>query len=381
MRFLPIFLSLISLALSAKADWTAIFNGEDLAEWSGDLRLWRVENGVIIGETDEEGKKIESPSFLIWKGGKPEDFELEFQGRITGANNSGVQYRSCVIDATKWDIRGYQIDIHPQPNYHGMLYEEKGRGVICENGKKVKFRDAPEVTDSLKTTPTDPSNWNSYRVVAKGRHLHHFINGELVADVKDENLGNFSNKGVIALQLHQGAAMKVEFKDLRIKQSEKAKTEEPQNVAWLWKSINPQKDEKVFFRREMQLPPDILNAVITVICDDEQHLFVNGKSIGMSVDWANAQTYDVTANLKLGGRNVIALECCNRTGPAGMALRFSITLKNGEKLTIISDGNWKCSSEAGEGWNKLDYQRAASWQEVVIISQMGDMPWGNAMAP
>ncbi|NJM36851.1 MAG: DUF1080 domain-containing protein [Akkermansiaceae bacterium] len=370
---------MFTLVLVAKAEWTPVFNGQDLTEWSGDPRLWRVENGVIIGETDTETRKTEAPSFLIWKGGKPEDFELKFQARITGSNNSGVQYRSCVIDAVSWKVGGYQLDINPQPISQGMLYESQGRGVICENGKQVKFRDAPEITNVLKTNQVDLSNWNAYRIVAKGRQLHHFINDQLVVDVRDESLKNFSSRGVIALQLNHGAATRVEFKDLLIEQNEKTKTQESQTVAWLWSNQNPQKDEKVFFRREIQLPSNILNAIITVACDDEQRLFLNGKDIGKSTDWANPPSYDVTANLKPGGRNVIALECTNRHASAGMALRLSITLKEGERLNIISDGNWKCSSEASEGWNGLDFQEGASWQKAFIISQMGDKPWGNLM--
>jgi hypothetical protein len=375
-----LWLGLLILTSQVRADWEPIFDGKDLTEWSGDPRLWRVENGVIIGETDDSAKKIASPSFLIWKGGRPGDFELEFQARITGQNNSGVQYRSCLFDEKNWCVRGFQMDIHPQPNFHGMLYDEKGRGVICESGQKVKLRNQPQITGSLKTTPIDLSKWNSYRIVAKERQIHHFINGQLVAEVKDESFENFSPKGVIALQLHEGPAMKAEFKDLQIRQSEETQKDGQQIAAWLWKSHTPSKNEKVFFRREIQLPPNIANAVITVTCDDRQHLFVNGKDIGMQADWANAGIYDVTSIVNPGGRNVIALECDNREGPAGMALRFGVTLQDGEKLNIISDANWRCSGEASEGWQTLDFPAAASWQKAVVISKMGSMPWGNVMA-
>jgi hypothetical protein len=379
MRLLFLFLGFLTLAVPARADWVPIFDGKDLTDWSGDPRLWRVEDGVIIGETNDAAKKVESSSFLIWEGGRPEDFELEFQARITGTNNSGVQYRSRVVDPKKWSVSGYQMDLHPQPSYLGMLYDEKGRGVICENGKKVQFRDKAKITGSLETAAVVISKWNSYRIVAKGRKLHHFINGTLVVEVKDESLESFSAKGIIALQLHEGAAMKVEFKDLRIQQSEETKKEGQEIASWLWKSKTPVQNEKVFFRREMQLPPNISKAIITVACDDEQHLFVNGKDIGTLADWANASTYDVTSSLNPGGRNVIALECRNQDGPAGMALRFGVTLQDGEKLNIISDANWRCSSEAGDGWQKLDFPAAASWQKAYVIAKMGCGPWGNLM--
>ena len=143
-------LCLLMAILPCRAGWQALFNGTDLAGWSGDSRLWRVEDGVLIGETDDAGRKIDANSFLIWQGGEPADFELEFQARVTGGNNSGVQYRSRVVDAAKWVVGGYQMDQHPQASYLGMLYEEQGRGIACERGQRVKRGDTPEVAGPLE---------------------------------------------------------------------------------------------------------------------------------------------------------------------------------------------------------------------------------------
>ena len=202
---------------AATADWVSLFNGKDLAKWSGDTRIWRVENGVIIGETNTTDKKIAANSFLIWQGGEPADFELEYQARVTG-NNSGVQYRSTIRNAATWSVGGYQMDLHPNPPYLGMLYEEQGRGIVCQRGQRVTLDEKPAVTGKLEIPEVNLAEWNSYRIVARGNVLQHFVNGKLAAEITDTNAAKRAAKGVIALQLHAGPPMKVEFKDLRLQE-------------------------------------------------------------------------------------------------------------------------------------------------------------------
>ena len=202
---------------SASAEWKSLFNGKDLTGWSGDPRLWKVEQGVIIGETNATDKKLATNSFLIWQGGEPADFELEYQARITG-NNSGMQYRSKVFDAAAWRVSGYQMDLHPNQPYLGMLYEEGGRGISCLRGQRVKLAAKPEVTGKLEIPDVKLEEWNSYRIVARGNVLQHFVNGKLAAEVTDVDPAKQAAKGVIAIQVHAGPAMKVEFKDMRLQE-------------------------------------------------------------------------------------------------------------------------------------------------------------------
>ncbi|PQJ28415.1 hypothetical protein BSZ32_07755 [Rubritalea profundi] len=56
--------------------------------------------------------------------------------------------------------------------------------------------------------------WNSYRIVADGHTLTHKINGHKTIQVVDNQENKFSLKGLFALQLHQGPAMKIQFKDM-----------------------------------------------------------------------------------------------------------------------------------------------------------------------
>jgi putative heme-binding domain-containing protein len=372
---------ILLLILPVCADWQPLFNGKDLAGWSGDPRLWQVENGVLTGETNDSDKKLEANSFLIWQGGEPGDFKLEFQARITGGNNSGLQYRSRTIDSGKWLVAGYQMDLHPSAPYLGMLYEERGRGIACERGQRVKLHEKPEITGKLEMHEVDLAQWNSYRIVAQGHVLRHFVNGKLAAEIEDTHPEKRAAKGVIALQLHVGSAMKAEFKEMRIQQAGNKGPGNQPVTAWIWKSKSPGENEKVFFRREFQLPTELVSAAVTVTCDNWNRLIVNGKELGMSGEWSVPQSYDVLPHLKPGGRNVIAVEGRNQGGSAGMALRFRATLKDGKKLHVVSDRTWVCSNEAAEGWENPDSPASGDWPKAVVIGKMGDGPWGDIMPP
>jgi hypothetical protein len=91
------------------------------------------------------------------------------------------------------------------------------------------------------------------------------------------------------------------------------------------------------------------------------------------------ESTDVLPHLKPGGHNVIAVEGRNEAGFAGMALRFRATLKDGNKLLVVSDAKWLCNSEAPEGWHNLDFAPAA-WPHAVIVAKMGAAPWGELIA-
>ena len=59
--------------------------------------------------------------------------------------------------------------------------------------------------------------WNDLTIVAEGNHLRHYLNGKLTADVTDADATLAPKSGVIALQLHQGQPMTIEFKNLYLK--------------------------------------------------------------------------------------------------------------------------------------------------------------------
>ena len=218
-----------SLAI-AHAGEKAIFNGKDLTGWTGQPGFWSVEDGAITGRTTAE-HPAKANTFLIWEG-QVADFELRFQYRMLdekgegkGYANSGVQYRSKVVDPAYSVVSGYQADMELGKNYSGILYEEKGRGILAKCGQKVVIQEGadakkPKIEVVGETTPSaevqnaiKPGEWNDYRIVAKGKVLQHYINGKLTVEVTDETAAA-AKSGIIALQLHQGKPMTAQFKDI-----------------------------------------------------------------------------------------------------------------------------------------------------------------------
>ncbi len=208
---------------SAKApkrsqDAKSIFNGKDLTGWTGRSDLWSVEDGQIIGTTVAE-KPLQQNSFLIYTGSEPSDFELTFQYKIENTN-SGVQYRSKVLDKEKFVVGGYQADIDFSNRFAGILYEEQGRGILAERGQSVTIDEKGEkarktFADGVKLgNGIHPGQWNDYRIVANGNHLQHFINGTMTAEVFDNQPEKSAASGVIAFQLHRGDPMVVRFKNI-----------------------------------------------------------------------------------------------------------------------------------------------------------------------
>jgi hypothetical protein len=213
--------SLSCSADEAEDGFQPIFNGTDLSGWEGRSDLWSVRDGAITGQTTDDNK-LEQNTFLIWQNGKPANFELRLQFKIDGGN-SGIQYRSRVVDPEAYVVGGYQADIDAELKFAGINYEERGRGILALRGQRVtlkggdtkeveSFGDATEIGKVIKA-----GEWNDYRVVANGNRLQHFINGTLTAEVIDENADRRAEMGVLALQLHVGPPMVVQFKNLRLK--------------------------------------------------------------------------------------------------------------------------------------------------------------------
>ncbi|MBD1262126.1 DUF1080 domain-containing protein [Maribacter polysiphoniae] len=197
-----------------------LFNGKDLSHWRGDSRVWSVEDGCIKGETTDE-VVIAHNTFLIHDR-IVSDFELTFKYKIIGGN-SGVQYRARVVDQDKFIIGGYQADMEAGIQYSGILYEEKGRGILAQRGEKVVVsKEGKKTVTRFKTTEEiqaviNQEDWNDYRIVAKGNHLQHYINDQLTIDVVDNETGKSASSGVLALQLHAGPSMQVFYRDLELK--------------------------------------------------------------------------------------------------------------------------------------------------------------------
>lgn len=199
-----------------------LFDGKTLDGWRGRDDLWSAEDGMIVGRTTDE-KPIKQNTFLILDKEIEGDFELTLQFKIDGGN-SGIQYHSSVVDEDEFVVAGYQADIDAANQYAGILYEERGRGILALRGENVviaddgekqveKFADAAEMGKGIH-----PGQWNDYRIVSRGHQLEHFINDAQMIKVTDNQEDNSRDSGVIALQLHQGPAMTVRFQKITIRQ-------------------------------------------------------------------------------------------------------------------------------------------------------------------
>jgi hypothetical protein len=130
-----------------------------------------------------------------------------------------------VLDKETLVVGGYQADFEAGKTYSGILYEERGRGILAQRGQKVTVKDSgdpkkPTIEVTGETGKSEEiqaaikqGDWNEYVIKAKGGHLQHIINGKLTVDVTDETKEG-AKTGVLALQLHAGPPMTVQFKDM-----------------------------------------------------------------------------------------------------------------------------------------------------------------------
>ncbi|MCU0708622.1 MAG: DUF1080 domain-containing protein [Pirellula sp.] len=206
---------------ASEPDAVEIFDGKTLAGWSGLSSNWRVEDGAITGENTAEAP-IPQNTFLVYD--KPvRDFELVLEFKIQGGN-SGIQYRSKVLNKEKFVVGGYQADIDSGKRFMGINYEEQGRGILTErgeiiaidkDGKKSKVGTTGDPDALLSRVRWD--DWNEYRIVARGSVLQHYINGTLMSETQDGETAKAATEGIIAFQVHAGPPMKVQFKNIRLK--------------------------------------------------------------------------------------------------------------------------------------------------------------------
>lgn len=230
------------VAQKKKDGFVQIFDGKTLKGWDGDPTYWRVENGNLVGEITP-ATLLKTNSFIIWRGGEPGDFEFKGEFNITEAGNSGINYRSDQLPDVPFALRGYQADIDGKNRYTGQNYEERKRTTLAYRGQKTTIpaytgAATPEAvranvknnawsgltvtgslgsSDSLKTL-IKSEDWNTFRLVVKGNHLQHYINDVLMSDVTDDDTVNGKSKGLLGVQVHVGPPMKVQYRNLMLKQ-------------------------------------------------------------------------------------------------------------------------------------------------------------------
>jgi hypothetical protein len=207
--------------------FASIFDGRTLAGWEGNPTYWRAEGGALVGEITPS-TVIKSNTFIIWRGGKPKDFELKLDYRITADGNSGINYRSLVVpDPVTPDnafaMRGYQCDLDGKKRYSGNNYEEKGRLFLAVRGQLTHVVGGrppillSTIGDSADLMTAVSDDWNAVHIIVRGNTATHIINGRVMSVVIDDDAPNRPADGLIGVQVHVGPPMKVEYRNIRLK--------------------------------------------------------------------------------------------------------------------------------------------------------------------
>ncbi|MEK6781298.1 MAG: DUF1080 domain-containing protein [Bacteroidota bacterium] len=222
-----------------EVDFKQIFDGKTLKGWEGDLNYWRVENGSIVGEITAD-KLLKSNTFIIWRGGETKDFELKLEYKMSIDGNSGINYRSEQITEVPFALKGYQADIDGKNRYTGQNYEERGRTTLAYRGQKTTINGTEDPNAAIKDYVKNnawtkveitkswnkdslqafikSTDWNEVHLIVKGNRLQHYVNGILMSDVTDEDKVNRKMTGLLGVQVHVGPPMKVEYRNIRLKE-------------------------------------------------------------------------------------------------------------------------------------------------------------------
>jgi arylsulfatase A-like enzyme len=242
-----------SAAVGAKIDtegFAKIFDGKTLRNWSGEKQYWSVEDGALTGKTDGT---LKANQFITWKNSTVRNFDLRVKVKVTKGGNSGIQYRGTSRpDLGLHVVTGYQCDVVADINkYNGMLYEEKGRRILSHTGEKVIVDEGgqPWITEHFPVKTFEPDQWHDYRVLVEGNHHRHWIDGHPTADLIDLDPQGRALEGVLAVQVHVGPAMTIQYKDFRIKHL-------PDDLPLIQASDNPVPKGAVGVRPQGKLPKD-----------------------------------------------------------------------------------------------------------------------------
>jgi choline-sulfatase len=233
-----------------KDGFVRVFDGKSLRGWTGDSKYWSVKDGALTGVTDGS---LKMNRFITWTHSTIRNFDLQVKVKVTAGGNSGIQYRGTSRPDLGLDVvTGYQCDVvADNPNYNGMLYEEKGRRILSHTGEKVivDTDGQPWVVGEMPVKEFPADEWHDFRVLVQGNHHQHWIDGHMTADLIDLDEKGRALEGVLAVQVHVGPAMTIQYKDFRIKHL-------PDNLPLLKSSDHPIPATAHGVRPQGRLPKD-----------------------------------------------------------------------------------------------------------------------------
>ena len=147
------------------------------------------------------------------------------------------------------------------------------------------------------------------------------------------------------------------------------------SLSWIWSTKTPGAQETVSFRRDFEVPDNVVSATISSSADNWHRVWINGHLLGKEENWQKVAEFNIKPHLKLGSRNVIAVEAGNQGGSAGFAMLLQMELPNHRLIKINTDETWSFATTTTAGWEKVDFNSSA-WQRAVVIEPMGRGPWG-----
>ena len=398
-------------AATAEDGFKPLFNGKDLTGWDGNPALWSVEDGCITGKT-QGPDTLTYNQFLIWRGGVLKNFELHAKIRCS-ATNTGIQYRSRELPENgKWSVGGYQFDIHSATAHQGSIFEERGRGVIVENGWSVVIdpQGARWQVALHEPVVADMKEWHDYTIIAQGNHLIQKVDGKVTVDLVDHEEAKRSLEGILAFQLHRGPAMTVQVKEVMLKELpdggvtafdkaslskdakpvEKAKRGEPKakgkgkaapaaepktlsaapaagaDWKWIWRAA-PSPGAAARLKKTFDLDVAVQSATLNVTCDNGAKVFLNGELVLTNPDWQQPAHADVTKHLRKGSNELLA-EATNKGGVAAFVASLTMKMADGSERSVLTDASWLGATSGKE-----------DWQPVKVIAAYGARPWGDVL--
>jgi putative heme-binding domain-containing protein len=359
------------------------FDGVSLAGWTGDVRYWRAEGGALVGESTPD-VPCEATTYLTWTGGELADFELELEVRLAGGN-SGVQVRSQ--GAGGFDVTGYQVDLDAANEWTGGIYEQGGRGVMVRRGERATFAaDVAAAREPLAQSAAElpglrAGDWSRVRIVAEGPRLQAFLDGVPTSELLDLDPARRRDSGNLALQLHAGGPMRVEFRKLRLTRlaSSGATIAEPKSTSaaprWIWARGDPQEGERAWFFRELELESAPSSATLSGSCDNGMTVLLNGQAVLYGDDWSQPVRADVAKHLG-PGRNLLAVAARNDRLTAGLQLALEWTDADGAPHRIVTDSDWHASTRRPRGWDGAEFD-PRELPRAISLAPMDSGEWGQ----
>lgn len=203
------------------ATHVSLYDGQSLKGWSGMDGVWSIEDGAITGKNPKDAP-LKGNTFLVWNKDLPDNYSITFKYRFkTPKGNSGLQYHSALLDKDKFIVAGPQADFETGDTYSGILYEEKGRGIMAKRGTRVTVDIVGKKIETAKIevpVGVDKSKvndgWQDYKLVFYKNRAIHIINGYATVDVKLESFHKTAYGRKLGLQVHKGPHMVIQFKEM-----------------------------------------------------------------------------------------------------------------------------------------------------------------------